>query len=313
MALVALCAFVGSMAAERTRAAPSFAIDEEMARIILFSADGGPPKGAERCSAGSRQEQIDCLLDVRFAKDSKAARVARELYAATGAVSGLLPAQDFDGEYRGKLRLVPHLPVQQDRQHLVWLADALKDIDAFFTELQKGGTLAYHWTDLDVRFFRSVKRRTPSAVAQGWRISYNVSGSLFTSPARVRETLFHEIFHLNDDEPGGRWSARALDKIYQRIVLKCGVHHLECLKPYAPDPLLVRVKGGTYYAFMPDNGVTEYAADLAKRYYVEQRTALAGGKIERPFKCLTRENAEAWALLVEKWFGGVDHLPPCAS
>lgn len=309
-ALVAVLLMSGALPA---RAAPTFAIDESMARVILFGADGGPPESAERCATGTRQQQIDCLLSVRFGADAKAARVARDLYSATGAVAGLLPAQDFDGEYRGKLKLVPHLPVHGDRQHLQWLADALKDIDGFFTALQGRGTLAYHWTDFDVRFFRSVKRRTPSAVAQGWRISYNVSGSLFTTPARVRETLFHEIFHLNDDEAGGRWSQRALDDIYRRIVVTCGVHNLKCLEPYAPDPLLVRVKGGTYYAFMPDNGVTEYAADLAKRYYVEQRAVLRGESVARPFKCRTRENAEAWQLLVDKWFGGVDLIPPCRA
>ncbi|MCC7108999.1 MAG: hypothetical protein IT382_06915 [Deltaproteobacteria bacterium] len=309
-ALVAVALLFGAAPA---RATPSFAIDESMARVILFAADGGPPEGAERCASGTRQAQIDCLLSLRFAADTKAARVARELYAATGAVAGLLPAQDFDGEYRGKLKLVPHLPVHGERQHLKWLADALKDIDGFFTSLQERGTLAYHWTDFDVRFFRSVKRRTPSAVAQGWRISYNVSGSLFTTPARVRETLFHEIFHLNDDEAGGRWSVRALDGIYRRIVVTCGVHNLKCLEPYAPDPLLVRVTGGTYSAFMPDNGVTEYAADLAKRYYVEQRAVLHDETVARPFKCRTRENAEAWQLLVDKWFGGVDLVPSCPT
>lgn len=302
-----LLACVGGAA----RAQPSFAIDETMARVILFSADGGPPAAAERCSKGTRQEQVDCLLQVRFAADPKAARVARDLYARTGSVAGLLPAQDFDGEYRGLLKLVPHLPVRADRQHLSWLSDALVEIDGFYAAIRARAPIAYHWTDFDVRFFRSVKRRTPSAVAQGWRIAYNVSGSLFTTPARVRETLVHEIFHLNDDEAGGRWSVRALDGIYRRIVTVCGVHNLACLKPYAPDPLLVRVKGGTYYAFMPDNGVTEYAADLAKRYYVEQRAALRGEKVTAPFKCQTRENAEAWALLIDKWYGGVDLVPPC--
>jgi len=47
----------------------------------------------------------------------------------------------------------------------------------------------------------------------------------------------------------------------------------------------------------------EYAADLAKRYFVEQRTVLGGGTVARPFKCLTAENAEAWALLAERFFG----------
>ncbi len=293
------------------RAAPLFAIDADMATTILFAADGGPPAAAGRCAEGTAPKRIDCLLGVRFAADAKAARVARDLYAATGAVAGLLPAQDFDGAYRGKLRLVPELPVREQRQHLVWLAAALHDIDAVYGELAHHGELDYRWTDFDVRFFRSVKRRTPSAVAQGWRISYNVAGSLFTSEARVRETLAHEIFHLNDDVPGGRWSERALGAIYRRILVKCDIHDLACLAPFAPDSIVVRVKGGTYYSFMPDNGVTEYAADLAKRYFVEQRTVLRGGAVAKPFKCLTQENAEAWELLVGRFFGGVDRVPPC--
>ena len=255
MALMVAAMAFGQHAA--ARATPSFAIDVDMARVILFSAEGGAPRAAARCVDGTRQAQIDCLLGVRFATDAKAARIARDLYATTGSVSGLLPAQDFDGAYRGTLHLVPHLPVNAARQHLAWLADALKDIDVFFTNLQKDGAPDYHWTDFDVRFFRSVKRRTPSAVAQGWRISYNVSGSLFTTSARVRETLFHEIFHLNDDGPTGRWSAQALASVYQRIVAKCGAHDLKCMAPYAPDSIVVRVPGVTYYAFMPDNGVTE--------------------------------------------------------
>lgn len=306
----ALCVVLAS--APAAQASPLFAIDVDMARIILFSADGGPPTAATRCASGTAREQIDCLLGVRFASDAKAARLARELYASTGAVAGLLPAQDFDGAYRGKLKLVPHLPVKDQRQHLAWLAAALKDIDAVYGELGRLGALDYRWTDFDVRFFRSVKRRTPSAVAQGWRISYNVAGSLFTSEARVRETLVHEIFHLNDDVAGGRWSERALGAIYGRILVKCDVHDLPCLAPFAPDSIVVRVKGGTYYSFMPDNGVTEYAADLAKRYFVEQRTVLRGGAVAKPFKCLTTENAEAWALLVERFFGGVDRVPACS-
>lgn len=308
---IAISVAPAMLAAPRVSATPTFAIDGAMARVILFAADGAVPSAASRCAEGTKQQQIDCLLAVRFASDAKAARIARDLYATTGAVSGLLPAQDFDGAYRGKLHLVPHLPVKTERQHLSWLADALKDIDAFFTELRKDAALDYRWTDFDVRFFRSVKRRTPSAVAQGWRISYNVSGSLFTGPARVRETLFHEIFHLNDEGPSGRWSERALAKVYQRIVAKCGARDLKCLAPYAPDSIVVRVPGGTYYSFMPENGVTEYAADLAKRYYVEQRTVMRGGVVPKPFKCLTAENAEAWELLVGQFFGGVDRLPAC--
>lgn len=309
-AFAVLCGLALS-GASPARAAPLFAIDAAMARTILFAADGGPPSAASGCDKGDARQQIDCLLGVRFATDAKAARIARDLYAATGAVTGLLPAQDFDGAYRGKLHLVPQLPIKHDRQHLAWLAEALVDIDVFYSALQRGGTLNYRWTDFDVRFFRSVRRRTPSAVAQGWRISYNVSGSLFTSSARVRETLVHEIFHLNDDGPDGRWSEGALGPIYRRILVRCDVQDLKCLAPFAPDSIVVRGKGGTYYAFMPDNGVTEYAADLAKRYFVEQRTVQRGGTVAKPFKCLTKENAEAWTLLAERFFGGVDRVPAC--
>lgn len=311
LSLGVLCAAL--VHAPPLHATPLFAIDVDMARIILFTADGGPPAAAARCAEGTAQAQIDCLLGVRFASDAKAARIAREMYAATGSVAGLLPAQDFDGAYRGKLKLVPHLPVRDQRQHLAWLAAALSDIDAVYGELARMGALDYRWTDFDLRFFRSLKRRTPSAVAQGWRISYNVAGSLFTSEARVRETLAHEIFHLNDDTPGGRWSERALSAIYRRILVKCDLHDLECLAPFAPDSIVVRVKGGTYYSFMPDNGVTEYAADLAKRYFVEQRTVMRGGTVKKPFKCLTPENAEAWALLIERFYGSVDRVPACGA
>lgn len=309
----ALACAVALQGARPAHAAPLFAIDPAMARTILFSADGGLPSVAGRCLDGDARTQIDCLLGARFVSDAKAARIARDLYATTGAVTGLLPSQDFDGAYRGNLHFVPHLPIKQDRQHLVWLAQALVDIDAFYSSLQTQAPLDYRWTDFDVRFFRSVKRKTPSAIAQGWRISYNVSGSLFTSAARVRETLVHEIFHLNDEGSDGRWSERALGPIYRRILVRCDVHDLACLAPFAPDSIVVRGKGGTYYAFMPDNGVTEYAADLAKRYFVEQRTVLQGGTVKLPFKCRTKENAEAWVLLAERFFGGVDRVPACPS
>ena len=40
---------------------------------------------------------------------------------------------------------------------------------------------------------------------------------------------------------------------------------------------------------------------------------MRGGVVARPFKCLTSENAEAWALIVERFFGGVDRLPACST
>ncbi len=253
------------------------------------------------------QCRVRGLIELSYADDPRAQRVALHLYDVTGTVPGLLPEQDFDGAYRGQLHLVPRLPVGPLRRHLVMASDALFDLDDFFAKL--GGPVAFRWRPLGLRFFESVKRRTPSAVAVGWTVSYNVNGSLFTTNARVRETFFHEVFHLNDfaHESGG-WSRRQLSSVYNRIVKRCGVN-TACLTPYAPDS--IKVTGGTYYAFMPDNGVVEYAADLAKRWYVEQRLVLHGQRVPAPFKCGPAENAEAWKAIVDEFFGGIDRVPAC--
>lgn len=74
------------------------------------------------------------------------------------------------------------------------------------------------------------------------------------------------------------------------------------------------VKGGTYYAFMPDNGtmVFEYAAELAVRYYTEQSAAMTGARLDDPlFKCGPPENRQAWELVRDEFFGGVDLTPAC--
>jgi hypothetical protein len=278
-------------------------IGPALAKEILFVTDAPP----QPCDAGSEAEQITCLINTRYARDAEAAKLAVALYRDTGTVMGILPKQPFDGGYRGKLTLVPRLPVGPLRPHLAWAVGALRDFDAFFAQL--GGAPAFRWRALDFRFFESVKRRTPSAFAVDWAIAYNVSGSLFGSEAGVRNTLFHEVFHLND-QAHGRWSHRALGTLYDRIVERCGVKS-ECLEPYAADTL--KVKGGTYYAFHGGNGVGEYAADLARRYYAEQRAVLRGEQPLAPFKCRTPENREAWALLVTEFFDGVDKTPACPT
>ncbi len=74
------------------------------------------------------------------------------------------------------------------------------------------------------------------------------------------------------------------------------------------------VRGGTYYAFQPGNGeaVHEYAAELALRWYLEQRTVRRGDKLRRPaFKCGPPENRRAWDALVAEFFGGADAVPAC--
>ena len=95
----------------------------------------------------------------------------------------------------------------------------------------------------------------------------------------------------------------ALGAIFDAVAKKCGTS-IPCLAPYTPNETIVR--GGTYYSFQPGNGVVEYAAELALRYYREQRAALRNLPKVKPFKCGPPENAHAWALMRDEFFAGVD-------
>ena len=157
-----------------------------------------------------------------------------------------------------------------------------------------------------------MKRTTPSAYAEGWSVAYNVAGSLNTSADAVRETLFHEIFHL-DDAAHDEWSGRVLRPIFDAIVQKCAAR-TACLGPFAPNDTMVR--GGTYYAFQPNNGdaVHEYAAELALRYYRDNRASMRGEALKKPgFKCGPPENQRAWTAIAGEFFGGVDRTPTCTQ
>jgi hypothetical protein len=216
----------------------------------------------------------------------------------------------MEGGFRGLIHLVPEVPVGKHRRHLAWVAEATSDFDAFFAKLAPREPVRYRVHPLEFRFFRSVGRTTPSAYAEGWSVSYNVSGSLNHTADAVRETLFHEIFHLNDAAHGD-WSRKHLQGIFDAIVARCGTQ-VACLRPYAPGDTMVR--GGTYYAFQPDNGesVHEYAAELALRWYREQRAAQRGDKLKAsPFKCGPDENRRSWSAIVAEFFGGADALPAC--
>lgn len=276
-------------------------LSPSLARNILFLSEAP----SRPCDAGTDEERIRCLITARYAKDAAAQKLALGLFERTGTVVGQLEEQDFDGGYRGKLHLVPRLPTGAHRKHLEMTVAAFDDFAAFFTGL--GGQAQFRWQPLEFRYFESVKRRTPSAFAIDWAVAYNVSGSLFGSEAGVRATLFHELFHLND-QAHGDWSRRALSPVFDAIVKKCGVQ-TKCLEPYAPDS--IKVIGGTYYAFQPGNGVGEYAADIARRYYVEHRALLKKEKGPKPFKCLAPENLKAWRLVIDEFFGGVDLVPAC--
>ncbi|WP_437491480.1 hypothetical protein WME75_15705 [Sorangium sp. So ce1014] len=303
-----------------TRPAPSISADD--AEALLFPEDAAAHHdGIDACRRGDAGtaaaprpglERVRCLLALRYHADRRAAASATALFEQTGSIAGLEREHLMDGGYRGTLHLVPELPVSAERRHLEWTAAALADFDAFFADLAASASspLRYRHRALALRYFRSVRARTPSAYASGWTVAYNLAGSLHRSADAVRETLFHEIFHLNDSAHSG-WSQAALSPIYDGIVARCGTR-IPCLAAYSPNETIV--KGGTYYAFQPGNGVGEYAAELAIRYYREQRAALRGERLGKaPFKCGPPENARAWSLLAGEFFGGTDRVAPCPS
>jgi len=278
--------------------------------IVAWACAAGAAAAADASDA--KHADVDTVLATRFASDAKAKAVAIALYRDTGDIVDVGADEIMDGGYRGKIHLVPQLPVGDYRMHLVWVASAMKDIDAFFAEVFPRDVTApaYRWHQLTFRFVRSVGKHTPSASASAWTIQYNVEGSLLTSAAGVRETLWHELFHLNDEEHGD-WSAKTLANDYAAIVKKCGVK-LRCLAPYAPNDTVVR--GGTFYAFQQNNGdaVHEYAAELAVRYFKEQTEMRTTGKLSRrAFKCGPAENARAWQAIVDEFFAGRDLVPRC--
>lgn len=248
-------------------------------------------------------------IETRFAKDAKAKDLAVALYKNLEHVVDTGADEVMDGGYRGKIHLVPQLPSGTYRKQLEWVSAALVEIDAFFGAFDPKPS--YRWRGLSLHFVRSVGKRTPSAYAASWTITHNVVGSLLTSATGVRETYFHELFHLNDFAHGD-WSAKTLGKDYKAIVKKCGTK-VKCLDPYAPNSTKVRATG-TYYAFQPNNGdsVHEYAAELAVRYYKEQTEMTAKQKLARPaFKCGPVENGRAWKALVDEFFAGHDLVPSC--
>lgn len=256
--------------------------------------------------------EIECLIEEAYRRDPRARSLALALYRELGDVAGVGPEEIMDGGYRGKIRLVPQLPMGRYRRHLTWVVDAKRSIDEFFTQLfEKRAAPPYRWRALQLRFVRSIKKRTPSAYAFGWVIEYNVEGSLMKSARSVRETLFHELFH-NNDFAHGDWSSKALAGDYAAIVARCGTK-VRCLTPYAPNTTKVRATG-TYYAFQPNNGsgVHEYAAELAIRYWKEQAEMLRAGKLSKQaFKCGPPENARSWKALVDEFFAGRDLVPAC--
>ncbi len=294
-ALLLSAALVSSVAS----ATPEPALDVATAKQVL-------PDAGE-CA------DVPCLLARAYQADPKAAQLALSLWTDSGDVAGIGPEEVMDGGFRGTIHLVPQFPLNGYRKHLTWVVDAARSTDHFFAALFANQPAPpYRWRGISFRFVRSVNKHRPSAYATGWAVEYNVEGSLLISAAGVRDTLFHELFHVNDDAHGD-WSANHLRTDYELILAKCGkALSVHCLASYAPTGTLVR--GGTYYAFQQNNGDTvhEYAAELAVRYFTEQSQMMAGGKLsQRAFKCGPPENARSWHSLVGEFFGGRDLVPAC--
>lgn len=260
---------------------------------------------------------IDCLFAARYG-DPKTTAEAKSMLDRWQIVAGVERAYTMDGGYRGMIKIEPAVPSSAtEKKQLDWIVAAFDDIERFFTELSAHSagsttTTPYRWRPLTFRFFKSVGARTPSAYARDWTVAWNFNGSLHVSGDAVRETLVHEIFHLNDAAHHD-WSGGALQSIYDGIVKKCGTA-IPCLTPYSPAETIVR--GGTYYPFQPGNDVREYAAELASRFVREQRAALRKlppkyAPQGKPFKCGPSENQRAWSAIRDEFFSGIDATPPC--
>ena len=66
--------------------------------------------------------------------------------------------------------------------------------------------------------------------------------------------------------------------------------------------------------FQPGNDVREYAAEVALRWYREQRARLRGEPLPGPsFECGPEENRRAWEAIAGEFFAGVDLVPECGA
>lgn len=281
----------------------------EDAERVLFLATHLRTDGLRKACppALARDARILCLIALRYEEDRESQKLALKLYAETGSLAGLLPEETSDDGHGGKAHLMPARPVGAYREHLQWIIAAFRDYDRFVKGLSAHGEISFDDRPLHFRFFYSEKGGHPSAFAINRNIGYNLFGALNVSEEAVRDTLFHEIFHLNDAWHDG-WSGRALAPIFDRITAGCAGKNA-CLAARSPTDTM---KGGTYYAFDPQGGVREYAAELGLRYYREHRLVLEGKPLPvAPFKCGAPENQEAWKLVADELFGGVDLVPAC--
>jgi hypothetical protein len=228
-------------AASVASAAPSAApgslpgVAERRALSLLFP--GGAPAS---CASVAEKDRVRCWIGARYEAHEKERALALALYDEIGDVAGTEREHHMEGGFRGTIHIVPELPVGPHERHLRWVLGAQRDIAAFMKAIEAKAQkpVRYRHAGLAWRFLRSVGLTTPSAYAAEWEVGYNVRGSLHGSADAVRETIFHEVFHLNDQEHSG-WSRRALGAMVDGLMEKCGTQ-VACLKPYAPGKTMVR-------------------------------------------------------------------------
>ncbi len=277
---------------------------EDAERVLFLATDLRTDAVRRVCPASlSTEPRIRCLLALRYEDEPPSRELALTLYSETGSLAGLLPEETSEDGRGGKVHLLPARPIGANREQLAWILDAFRGYRRFLTELAALGPVTFRDRPVDLRFFYSTSKQAPSAFAVQRNLGYNLYGVVNISAEAVRDTLFHEVFHLNDG-----WSARALAPIHARIVARCGKKSA-CLAPYSPTETMM---DGVYYAFAGRGAAREYAAELALRYYRESREILEGKPLSTlPFKCGPAENREAWRRIAREFFGGVDPVPEC--
>src|SRR5262249_43471830 len=160
------------------------------------------------------------------------------LYSETGSLAGLLPEETTDDGHGGKVRLLPARPIGQNRDHLTWIVDAFRDYQRFLKGLSAKGRVTFRDRPVHFRLFYSEKGGNPSALALKRNFGYTLFASFNVPAAAVRNTLSHEIFHLNDSRHED-WAARVIAPVFDGIVARCGQKNA-CLSPYSPTDTMIR-------------------------------------------------------------------------
>jgi len=320
---------------ERPVAKSSASLDEAMRISSLLCGDLLDERSGACLAAcesfASPSTRARCLIDFRFSADHEARLLARALYEHSHVLPAISPRVEIEG-YRGtRVAILPATPIDKQRHHLRWLRRSLDSFESFISEVS---ARAPRKVTFDVRpevivFFRTAGSSYPSAFVDGRAISYNLDGPLHRRWRDMHETLFHELFHVNDGQRDN-WSEQQLVGVFDAILDRCsassakGVGSERCFRPFAPypfsaskartDPGAAATAHDALYAFDErTREVREYAAEVALRYFLEhERIFNHEEPIRPPFKCLNALNARAWTLMADEFFGGLDLAPRCS-